>query len=116
MKILTSNGEERPVTDEKDNYPALRDLIGGYFHQDYDIISDDVDEVVEAFKKESWDDDRKNVVADIQHFLEKHNEEDPQLGRSVEAVFAPGHSFYVDKFRTTREALLKIVEILSGNE
>ena len=96
------------------DYPALANLVGSYFHQDYDIVSEDHDEVVRVFAKDNNPWFVKSVISNISVFLERHQEDDPELARVFETLFRPDEPFHQAKYRTTREALLKTIEILTS--
>jgi len=100
---------------ESDNYPALMNLNRGYFHQDWDIISGDPDEVVAAFREENPPQHVQNVISDIKRFLDVYGQgDDAALTSAFERVFTPEVDFYNMKGRTTREGLKKVIEILSN--
>ncbi len=50
-------------------FPELASFMGGWFHQDYDINGDSLEEVVAAFKAQSDDELVAPLVADIDRFL-----------------------------------------------
>lgn len=54
------------------NYPALADLISGWFHQDFDIEGDTIEEIIAAFYASSTLEVRLAVIAEIEHFLREH--------------------------------------------
>jgi CdiI immunity protein len=55
-----------------ENYPALADLISGWFHQDFDIEGDTIEEIIGAFHASSTLEARQAVIAEITHFLHQH--------------------------------------------
>ena len=105
---------QKTVREESDDYPTLAGLVGGYFHQDYDIISEDGDEVVAAFRDETLPAVHQSLMADIHRFLDRYGADEKQLTGAFERVFTPETAFHRFWGRTTREALLKVVEIVSA--
>jgi len=68
-------------------YPYLNAFIGGWFHQDYDIDGDALDEIVASFKRRSPDRDREMVQADITNFL--RGRDDKQVASDFSKFFQP---------------------------
>jgi hypothetical protein len=100
---------------ESDHYPALMGLNRGYFNQDVDVlISGDPDEVVSTFKKENAPELIEQTVQEIRRFLSAYGQNDDALTSAFERIFTPEVAFYNMKGRTTRQALEKVVEILSN--
>ena len=100
--------------EERDDYPTLRGLVRGYFHQDYDIISDDDDLVVAAFRDENLPATRQRLIGDVHRFLDRYGADEKQLTDAFERVFTPETAFHRFEGRTTREAMLKVIEIVSA--
>lgn len=94
-------------------YPTLRGLVRGYFHQDYDIISDDADEVVAAFRDETPPAVHRDLIDEIQRFIDHYGADEKELTGAFEGIFTPETGFHRFWGRTTREALTKVVEIVS---
>lgn len=61
MPIIISKGQEL--------FPELAAFMSGWFHQDFDIHGDTLEEVVAAFKAESGPEVVAPLVADIDAFL-----------------------------------------------
>jgi len=61
MPIIISKGQEL--------FPELASFLSGWFHQDFDIHGDTLEEVVAAFKAESGAELVAPLVADIDAFL-----------------------------------------------
>lgn len=95
------------------DYPNLRGLVRGYFHQDYDIISEDADEVVAAFRDETSLAIHQSLIDDIHKFLGRHGADEKELTSAFESIFTPETGFHRFWGRTTSEALMKVVEIVS---
>lgn len=72
------------MTDNR--YPRLADLIGGWFHQDYDIEGETVAEVIGAFRAVTPPDEQAALRADISAFLIDHPE---RLDERFEVLFRP---------------------------
>jgi len=53
-------------------YPALRDFVLGYFHQDWMILNDNADAVIDDFRSAASGSGRAEVVADLERFLRDH--------------------------------------------
>lgn len=70
-----------------DRYPALANLIGAWFHQDFDIEGETVAEVMSAFKAAEPASRQVEVRSDIERFL-RDNAED--LDARFEAIFQAG--------------------------
>lgn len=69
------------------SYPALANLIGAWFHQDFDIEGETVAEVVAAFKSSEPAARQAEVRRDIERFLGENAED---LEARFEAIFQPG--------------------------
>ena len=96
-----------------DEYPALSYLVRLYFFQDYDIISEDPDEIVMVFKHENLPYYTQGVATDIERFLNEYGESEAELESAFTRIFDPDMNIYGWNHRTLREALLKIAEIVS---
>lgn len=68
-------------------YPALADLIGGWFHQDFDLEGGTVVEVVGAFRNVTPLAHQTKVRIEIECFLAAHRD---NLDEAFEATFRPG--------------------------
>lgn len=56
------------------DYPKISDLLSGWFHQDFDIEGDTVEEIIAAFNLSSTQEDRHLLSLDISKFLEIDND------------------------------------------
>ena len=68
-------------------YPYLNAFIGGWFHQDFDIDGDTLEEIVGSFKRRSPDRDREMVQTDITNFL--RGRDDKQVASDFPKFFQP---------------------------
>jgi hypothetical protein len=69
-------------------FPFLDALIGGWFHQDFDIEGDTLAAVIAAFRRVSNADDWAETRADIARLLRRYD--DAALPREFVRLFAPG--------------------------
>jgi hypothetical protein len=67
-------------------YPNLSDLMGAWFHQDFDIEGNTVVEVVEAYKRVTPPATQTAVREDITKFLNDHADD---VDGSFERIFNP---------------------------
>lgn len=67
-------------------YPRLADLLGGWFHQDYDIEGETVVEVIGAFRAVTPADQQAALRTDISAFLTEHSE---TIEEDFETIFQP---------------------------
>ena len=92
-------------------YRDLDNLIGGWFHQDFDIEGSTLDEVLAAYKRVHSLEDLRRTRADIQKFLEKRH--DRQVKDDFVRLFRPDVEPEAwDGGMTTRQWLLRIAELL----
>ncbi len=104
-----------PTYPERAPYPLLTNLVQGYFHQDYDILSEDPDEIIRIYKGREWPAIRLGLIADIELFLKEHGGTDEELTQSFRKTFRPEVDFARLRDGSTKESLLKIVEILTDD-
>ncbi|WP_431287075.1 contact-dependent growth inhibition system immunity protein [Roseateles chitinivorans] len=90
-------------------FPDLAEFISGWFHQDFDINGDTLEEVVGVFRREVQADYAERVSLDIGRFLAS---EDGDLNDRFQRMFQP--DIIPTAFRpTTREFLEAIRSELS---
>jgi len=93
-----------------DSYPYLDQLLGAYFHQDFDIVSGEtIEAVIEDYKQGTPEDEWGGLRADIKRFIRYSGE---ALDREFEKVFNP----CIDPKgwnMTTKEWLLKVHELMA---
>ena len=70
-----------------DAYPALANLIGAWFHQDYDIEGETIPEIIGGFRAVTTPAERAMVRADIARFVASHPDD---LEQAFERTFRPG--------------------------
>ena len=98
------------------DYPFLDNLCTCYFDQDYDTISEDVDEILEYYKAEAQPGNPEDLAQEARRFLATYDTgDDEQLTKAFRRMFHPAIAFYNWKYRTTREGLLKIIEIMTDD-
>jgi len=70
----------------ENSYPHLAELIGGWFHQDFDIEGETIEEIIGAFNRSSTPQQRLAVSADITEFLRAN---DARLDADFIRIFNP---------------------------
>jgi|GEM_PF-6852856 len=50
-------------------YPQLENLVGGWFHQDFDLNGDTLEQIIGAYGAVTAADQRRQLVSDIDRFL-----------------------------------------------
>jgi len=70
-----------------DAYPALADLIGAWFHQDFDIEGETIPEIIAAFRAVTTPAERALVSSDIARFVAEHPHD---LEEAFQSTFRPG--------------------------
>jgi len=91
------------------DYPQLANLIGGWFHQDFDLNGDTLEEIVGAYAAVTPVDQQRHLAADIERFLAQPGDIDDRFQATfhpdiLPAGFAP----------TTREFLQRISGLVGG--
>ena len=91
-------------------YPELETLIGGWFHQDFDINGKTVAEVVSAYRQVTPDDQQEALAGEILRFLAQSSNVDVDFQDQfkpdiIPTAFAP----------TTRAFLEQILNALQGD-
>ena len=98
---------------EEREYPEFSQLLGGYFHQDFDLVADNLSGLVANYKSVTDEADVRGCVRDIHRFLERHGSNDETLRDELARVFNPGVIVEGWDGMTTREWLFKVAELLS---
>ncbi|WP_377161914.1 contact-dependent growth inhibition system immunity protein [Roseateles sp. UC29_93] len=92
-------------------FPDLASFMGGWFHQDFDIEGDSIQDIVGAFRKEATTQLVQLLVADIDRFLETG---DDGMDERFQAYFEP--DIIPSAFcPTTRDFLLTLRSSLSNS-
>jgi hypothetical protein len=55
---------ENDPTHEAKSYPDLDNLLGGYFHQDFDLAGGNLQEIIATYSADASDELRKSTRAD----------------------------------------------------
>jgi hypothetical protein len=92
-----------------DAYPYLDALVGGWFHQDFDLDGGSLEEVIASYKARSAPDDRLGAKADIQRLL--RNTDVESLEERFNRQFSP--SAYPGRFELSmKDWLVKLYHLL----
>ena len=67
-------------------YPALWQLLGGYFHQDWDIVHETVVQAIADYVRTNWRDEVEQAIEEIDQYLCEHP---TGLLAALEAEFEP---------------------------
>jgi hypothetical protein len=91
------------------SYPELETLIGGWFHQDFDINGNTLEEVVAAYRAVTPAHQQRALAGEIRRFLD-----DEDVETAFEQRFKPDVS--PSGFApTTREFLQRIAALVSAD-
>jgi hypothetical protein len=93
------------------DYPFLDALMGGWFHQDFDIAGDTLEAVIASYKKVDAPEDWADTRVDIERLLGRYG--DQELTRELIRLFEPD----VDPEAwgmSTRQWLMRIHELLGS--
>jgi hypothetical protein len=69
----------------KQQFPRLDNLMGGWFHQDFDIEGNTLEEIIGSYTAVTPAETQAQLVAEIREFLEKS----PDVDREFEEQFTP---------------------------
>jgi hypothetical protein len=69
-------------------FEHLDSLIGGWFHQDFDIEGNTPQEVMAAYKRHTPPGEQRSLLSDIRAYLAEHPA-DPELEDNFHATFHP---------------------------
>ena len=76
-------------------YPHLQAFLSGWLHQDFDIVGDSIEAIVDEFKRVSSESDAQAVAKDVREFTAAFEDRvGNEFGRAFEididpTVFAP---------------------------
>lgn len=93
------------------SYPSLAEFLGAWFHQDFDVSGDSIEEIVSAFKRSAAKNDVEALQRDIRAFLDDHpNDASEQLEEVFDLEIDPLG------FSTSGEMFLRtIARVLSAD-
>ncbi|MGI4830344.1 MAG: contact-dependent growth inhibition system immunity protein [Janthinobacterium lividum] len=103
----------KKIRTEADDYSALNYLTEFYFDQDYDVISEELDDIVRVFKYENQPLHYADLPRDIERFVQKYGHSEEELDHAFNRVFRPQLLLHGPNGRTLHEALSKIAEIIT---
>jgi hypothetical protein len=91
------------------DYPQLETLVGGWFHQDFDINGDTLEEIIAAYRGVTPVHQQRSLATEIERFLKGADDVDAEFQRRFKpdvlpTGFAP----------TTRQFLTTIASLLDG--
>lgn len=87
-------------------HPHLRKLMGAYLNQDFDLIADSIEGVIQYYRRCSSVAEVEGLMADIRGFLEAHPED-------ADAAFEAAYGFDFDP-RLWGHSAKSFLETISG--
>ncbi|MDR1968718.1 MAG: hypothetical protein LBQ32_08530 [Burkholderiaceae bacterium] len=87
----------------------LDEFLGAWFHQDFDLMGDTLEEILEAYRGVSTDEERAAVVHDIDRFLALPED---NLDDVFDSTFDPGGVYLPGWGMSAREWLQRVRELL----
>ena len=97
---------------DKQRFPYLASLIGGYFHQDFDVNGSTLEEIIGKSKADSSTEETAGTIADIERFVAEYGETGTGLAEAFARIFEPGVIAEGWDGMTTRQWLLRIAQLL----
>lgn len=94
-------------------FPYLNYLLGAYFHQDFEINGNTLEEIIATCKKDFVAEDIEGTIADIHRFIATYGDSDSHLAEEFVKIFRPDIIAEGWEGLTTREWLLRIAELLA---
>ncbi|SIT28224.1 contact-dependent growth inhibition system immunity protein [Achromobacter sp. MFA1 R4] len=82
------------MSEIRERYPALSSLMGGYFHQDYDLYGDTVEEVALCYKQETSPEVRAQACREMDAFIAEFGEHSAAVFAANWRSFDPGGGGY----------------------
>lgn len=73
-----------------DTYPHLRTFLDSWFHQDFELGGDTLQEIVFNYKKSVYDDELQATRNEIAAFLNRFGGDQANFAKTFEAIFSPG--------------------------
>lgn len=110
MVISGFYGDLLTNTINEHEYPHLAQLIGGWFHQDFDIEGGTLEAMIAAFKKVTTPADCAETRADIGRLLSRYD--DQALSQEFVRLFRPDVIVEGWDGMSTRQWLTRIDELL----
>ena len=107
--LITRDGSQADFVQEHE-YPYLANLIGCWFHQDYDIAGSTLEAVIASFKKESNPDTWAETQADIARLLSRLD--DQALPQEFVRLFQPDVTVEGWDGMSTRQWLTRVAALL----
>lgn len=99
----------------KGDYPYLADLMGGWFHQDFELAGGPTYQgVIAAFVGDVGAAEREKTVADIRRFLLDFGATDAGLAEAMDRVFSPDVLVEGWDGLTTREWLMDVARLIAA--
>jgi hypothetical protein len=91
------------------DYTEIETLMGGWFHQDFDINGDSLEEIVAAYRAVTPPDQQRALVAEIGRYLAAESDVERDFERRFRPDVAP-----TGFAPSTREFLEKIAALVQG--
>ncbi len=91
------------------DYPQLETLMGGWFHQDFDVNGDTLDEIIAAYRRVTPVDQQRSLATEIERFLGEARDVDSEFQRRFNPDVSP-----TGFAPTTRQFLTSIAALLDG--
>ncbi len=70
-------------------FPALYQFLGGYFHQDFDIFGETLEEIMAACREELSPKELKAVATEIHRFIATYGVTLEKLNAALQTLFKP---------------------------
>jgi hypothetical protein len=70
-------------------YPELETLVGGWFHQDFDLDGETLEEIIGAYRNVTPDEQRRALREEIAHFLAEANDVDLEFEQRFSPEVSP---------------------------
>ena len=101
-----------PRSEYSESYPALSDLLGGWFDQDYDLTGETLEEILSDYVSVKAPQQRAVTRAEIDQFIRTFGETNASLKEAVERVFVPDVMIEGWEGLTTRQWLERVREMI----
>jgi hypothetical protein len=89
------------------DYPQLETLMGGWFHQDFDINGDTLEEIIAAYRGVTPVDQQRSLATEIERFLSQAGDVDSEFQRRFKPDVSPtGFAPTIRLFLTSIASLL----------